>query len=249
MLKKSIFLLLLLSFLLSACQSINQNSVDSNLPPSVVIFSFDDGPNAQGDTTARLLDVLKKYEIRAMFALLGENARAHPDLVRRIYNEGHIIINHGYFDKWVIRMGEDEFRNNIIMGEKAISYALGKELNPRLFRPHGGFYMPKHERIWQEAGYTMIPVNIRVHDATSTERDKNRVITRIIERTEKQGGGIILLHDSRGSHIRKKRELAKNPEGAFNRSWIPAAVEEIIIALLDKGFKLQGSLDSVIKIK
>jgi peptidoglycan/xylan/chitin deacetylase (PgdA/CDA1 family) len=202
----------------------------------MVTFCFDDGPNAHDDTTERLLDILKKYEIRAMFALLGENAAAHPCIVRRIYNEGHIIVNHGYSDRWAAKMSDEEFKNNLIRGEAAISAVLGEEFHPKLYQPHGGFYFSRHERILREAGYSIVGASIRVYDAAASGAKKDRIVRQVIEKVKKQNGGLILLHDGRDSHHRMKRELEKNPQGAFNRSWIPAAVEEIIIALTSKGF-------------
>jgi len=235
------FWLFCVLFALSACQSINRSNAELGLKPSVVIFCFDDGPNAQSYTTARLLDVLKKHEIRAMFALLGENARAFPDLVRRIYNEGHIIVNHGYSDRWTVWMNEADFKNNLVQGEAAILAALGKEVYPKLYQPHGGFYRSRQERLLREADYTMIAVSIRAYDAVATSADKDRIVRQVIEKVEKQNGGIILLHDGRDSHQRMKRELERNPYGAFDRSWIPAAVEEIIITLKAKGFSFDSS--------
>jgi len=230
------FLLLLIVFLVSGCQSITRKSAELTVEPSHIIFSFDDGPNDFNDTTARLLDVLKEYEIKAMFALLGENAEKNPGLVRRIYNEGHLLINHGYFDKLTNRMGEEEFRNNLAMGEAAISKALGKEFFPKLYRPHGGLYSSTQKKIIREAGYTIVFADIRVYDAVMTGARKDKMISELIEKVEKQNGGIVLLHDGRGSQIQMGKELAKNQSGVFNRSWVPAAVEEIIIALKEKGF-------------
>jgi len=236
--KKSLLMfLVLLFFLLYGCKSISNNP-EIELVPFTVILSFDDGPNIHGDTTARLLDVLKKYEITAMFALLGDRAEAYPELVRRIYDEGHYIINHGYSDKWSINMGESAFLENLRRGETAISLALGKEFNPRLYRPHGGFYNSLQERIILDEGYIIIPCNIRVYDAFSSERDRNIVVNRVISETETKRGGIILLHDSRDSISLMERKLLRNPDGIFNRTWIPDAVEEIIITLLEKGYTI-----------
>jgi len=228
--------LLLIGFLLLACQSITRKSAEPVVEPSRIILSFDDGPNDFGGTTARLLEVLKKHEIKAMFALLGENAEKNPELVRRIYDEGHLIINHGYFDKWAIRMTKEKFRNNLAMGEAAISKALGKEFSPKLYRPHGGFYSFAQKKIIREEGYTIVFANIRVYDAVLAGTKKDKMISELIKKAEKQNGGIILLHDGRGSQIQMEKELKKDPSGAFNRAWIPAAVEEIIIALKYKGF-------------
>jgi peptidoglycan/xylan/chitin deacetylase (PgdA/CDA1 family) len=228
--------LLLLFFLLYSCRSINHSREELGIQPSVVYFSFDDGPNIQGDTTARLLDVLGKYQIKAMFCLLGENAGRYPELVRRISAEGHYIANHGYSDKWASKMKPDEFRDNLVRGGAAISAALGYEMPHRLYRPHGGFYNAAKEKIIFDEGYILVPSNVRVYDAVVDRTKQARVVKRVVGKTEKQGGGIILLHDARDSYSLLESELAKNPDGVFDRSWIPETVEQIIIILLDKGF-------------
>ncbi|MDR1586038.1 MAG: polysaccharide deacetylase family protein [Treponema sp.] len=236
----ALLLLLALILLFSGCQSIDRSRRSMHIPPYCVIFSFDDGPNVHEDTTARLLDVLKKYEIRAMFALLGENAEHSPELVRRIRDEGHSIINHGYCDKWAVSMENEEFRENLRRGEAAISAALGEELRPRLYRPQGGYFKDRHRYIWREEGYTMVTGSIRAYDAVIDGTEKNRVIRKIIRAAREQRGGMILLHDARDSHFRMERELEKCPDGEFNRSWIPEATEKIIIRLLEKGCRLNG---------
>jgi len=123
-----------------------------------------------------------------------------------------------------------------MLGERAISAALGKELNPKLYRPHGGFYSSGQGKIYRDAGYTMVPSSVRIYDAVITGAKQDKAVAQIIEKVEKMNGGLILLHDARGSNVRSKRELEKNPHGAYNRSWIPEAVEEIIISLRAKGF-------------
>jgi peptidoglycan/xylan/chitin deacetylase (PgdA/CDA1 family) len=234
--------LLPLFFILFSCQSINSNRTELGIPSPVVYFSFDDGPDAHGDTTARLLDVLQKYQIRALFFMLGENAEQYPALVKRIHDEGHYIANHGYSEKHAYKMSDDEFRENLLRGEAAISGALGFEMNPKLYRPHGGFYNSRQEKICIDEGYTIAPVTVRVYDAVVSAAEQKKIVNKTINLVQKRGGGLILLHDGRDSYTRRKTELARNPNGAFNRSWIPEAVEEIIIALLEKGFLLQAEM-------
>jgi peptidoglycan/xylan/chitin deacetylase (PgdA/CDA1 family) len=205
-----------------------------------VVFSFDDGPNAQGDTTARLLEVLRKHEVRALFALLGENAERNPELVRRIREEGHGIINHGYSSRFSLWMGDAEFAANLSRGEAVISAALGEYPAPRLYRPQGGFYRPGQQRIWRDAGYTLVPGTARIYDAVLSPRDKDRAVAKLLGIIEKQGGGVILLHDGRDSHRQMAAALAQNPRGPYDRSWIPAAVEELIVLLEAKGYTLRG---------
>lgn len=57
-------------------------------------LTFDDGPDPEH--TPPLLDLLAKHGVRASFFLVGEKIERHPDLVRRIVNEGHLIGNHSY---------------------------------------------------------------------------------------------------------------------------------------------------------
>jgi peptidoglycan/xylan/chitin deacetylase (PgdA/CDA1 family) len=57
-----------------------------------VALTFDDGPDPR--YTPMLLDLLKKYQIKATFCLIGYRAKAYPALVRRIVAEGHALCNH-----------------------------------------------------------------------------------------------------------------------------------------------------------
>jgi peptidoglycan/xylan/chitin deacetylase (PgdA/CDA1 family) len=225
---------------LGACQSFKRTSRALAIPEGTVVFSFDDGPNIHENTTARLLDVLKKHEIQVMFALLGENVRQNPELVRRIQEEGHVIINHGYSDHFTVWMGDKAFYTNLLQGETAITAVLGEEAEPKLFRPQGGFYTKRQERIWQDAGYTLVPGTIRIYDAVLSADDRDRALKTLIKLIEKQKGGIILLHDARDSHSRMEARLVKAPQGVFNRSWIPEIVETLIVFLDEKGYKLRG---------
>jgi peptidoglycan/xylan/chitin deacetylase (PgdA/CDA1 family) len=242
--KNAAFPLLLaavLSALLGACESINRSRRDMGIPRYVIIFSFDDGPNVHGDTTSRLLDVLKKYHIRAMFALLGENAEHSPALVRRIHEEGHYIINHGYSDKWAVSMEGDEFRENLAKGEAAIAAVLGEALPYRLYRPQGGYYKDFHQTIWREEGYSAVHGSVRIYDATASAAQKRQETRELIEKIEESKGGLVLLHDMRDSWRRMERELQKEPDGPFNRSWIPEMVEKTILYFRDKGYHIDGS--------
>lgn len=237
---KKIFccILVLASLAVCSCRSITNAVTGIDADKKEVILSFDDGPNANGDTTARLLDVLQKYNVRAMFALIGKNAEQNIELVQRIHNEGHIIVNHGYSGRWAISMKNDEFRENLRKGEEAIAVALGDSPQPKLYRPHGGFYHQRHKRIWLEEGWEMVGGNIRVYDATIDESGRQRVIERVINKTIKKGGGVILLHDGNDTYYRMERELERNPSSSYNRAWIPDAVEEIIVALLENGYQM-----------
>ena len=57
-----------------------------------VFLTFDDGPNR--DFTPAILNVLEEYSVPATFFLMGQNAKAYPDIVEKIVNQGHSVANH-----------------------------------------------------------------------------------------------------------------------------------------------------------
>ena len=60
----------------------------------IAYLTFDDGPNPS--ITPKVLDILQKENIKATFFVIGKNVDTYPDIVKRAYNEGHYIANHGY---------------------------------------------------------------------------------------------------------------------------------------------------------
>lgn len=69
-------------------------AVSQALPREQIVFTFDDGP--AGPATDQILDTLRAFDVPATFFLLGENIVAHPEQVRRIHAEGHVIGNHTF---------------------------------------------------------------------------------------------------------------------------------------------------------
>ena len=75
--------------------SVRSQNVSDEVKP-VVALTFDDGPNAS--STPILLDGLKERKVRATFFLIGENVEKDENekIVKRMYEEGHLIGNHTY---------------------------------------------------------------------------------------------------------------------------------------------------------
>ena len=221
---------------LNSCMSINTTRDRLDIREKIVVFTFDDGPDE--DTTPLLLDVLAKHNIKAFFCLLGLNAEQYPQIVKRIHNEGHLFINHGYSDKWAVNMKSEDFKKNLLLGEEAIKNALGFYPEPKLYRPHGSYYKPCQEKIIKDEGWTIIPATIRVYDAVSNSLKSAQTVKKTVDITVKNNGGIILLHDAREGFRQKKENINKNPDSPYNRLWIVQSVDEIITSLLNKGFIL-----------
>ncbi len=70
------------------------SSIFNPPPAKVVTLTFDDGPAA--NLTPKLLDILKKYDVKATFFVLGKNAKSNLDIIERAQAEGHMIANHSW---------------------------------------------------------------------------------------------------------------------------------------------------------
>jgi peptidoglycan/xylan/chitin deacetylase (PgdA/CDA1 family) len=70
-----------------------------------LLLTFDDGPDERW--TPKILDILKKYHVHAAFFLVGLQAERNLPIVKRIYEEGHILGNHTFTHKNVAKESPD----------------------------------------------------------------------------------------------------------------------------------------------
>lgn len=163
-------------------------SLNKGKKKDLVALTFDDGPAEQ---TAMILDILKAEGVQAAFFSIGKNAAAHPELVKRWHEEGHLVGNHSYnhgfnFD-WKLSRAmakEMEQANDTIMS------LIGKK--PKLFRPPYGVTNPNLAKAVKRTGMQSVGWSLRSFDTAA--KDPRELLERILLKVE--GGDIILLHDS-----------------------------------------------------
>lgn len=111
-----------------------------------VFLTFDDGPSKT--VTPLILDLLKQENIKATFFLLGSRVELNPDIVKREYEEGHYIANHGYSHVYSsIYQAPQTVLDEYNLTETAIRNAIGKQdYNSYLFRFPGGTSRRKIQR-------------------------------------------------------------------------------------------------------
>lgn len=160
-----------------------------NTDERVVALTFDDGPHAT--MTPRVLDVLKRYDVPATFFLIGENVDRHPEIVKRIVSEGHIVGNHTYSHRGTFPLASvSDVRVELQRCYEAIQRAVGK--SPKLFRPPFGVTNPMIGSAVKAKQLNSIGWSIRSLDTISS-RSREEVCERIVKRLHP--GAIILLHD------------------------------------------------------
>jgi peptidoglycan/xylan/chitin deacetylase (PgdA/CDA1 family) len=152
-----------------------------------VALTFDDGPHP--DFTPRILGILKRERVPATFFVVGKQAQAFPDLVRREVAEGHEIGNHTYHH---VRLTWIDPR--FILPEIEAANVLIQEITgspTRWFRPPGGDYDRDVITTLRQANMIMAlwtddPGDWSSPGATKIER---RTLDRI------GNGAVILIHD------------------------------------------------------
>ncbi len=164
--------------------------------PDELAFTFDDGPNATW--TPMLLDVLASHKVRATFFLLGERAKAEPQLVQRMAAAGHVIGNHSWDHPNLARSSPEVIREQLRRTKDTLEQITGKAV--KFFRPPFGARRPAVFRIAREMELNLVLWNAMVPDwSDPSPRRITERMTDKIERLRQMGRAAnIVLHD--GGH-------------------------------------------------
>lgn len=167
-----------------------------------VYLTFDDGPSK--NITPQILDILKENDVKATFFVLGARVDLYPDTLKREFNEGHYIANHGYSHSYkTIYTSRDTTFDEYVQCENAIKNALGiPEYNSYLFRFPGGSSGGKYSSVKSEArdlfdsyGIAYTNWNCLTGDAAGS-KTKEECMQEMIDTKANQNSIILLMHDA-----------------------------------------------------
>lgn len=161
-----------------------------------IALTFDDGPHEK--YTPMLLDGLKERNVRANFFLMGKNAEAYPDIVKRMKKEGHIIGNHSYSHVQLNAMKEVEACQEMTKANSILEEITGEI--PNYVRPPFGAWSHNLDCITN-----MIVVLWDVDPLDWQCQNKELVVKRVVSKVKE--GDIILLHDSYQSTVEATFEI------------------------------------------
>jgi peptidoglycan/xylan/chitin deacetylase (PgdA/CDA1 family) len=164
-----------------------------------IALTFDDGPH---EITLSVLEVLQQYNAKATFFCIGKNIEAHPEILKKVVEEGHTIGNHSYSHADFF----DFYRKNRVIAEiektdALIETILGKKTT--LFRPPYGVTNPSIRRALEVTKHKTIGWNIRSLDGVA--KNEQFIFNRITKRIAP--GGIVLLHDTSVQSVRVLEQL------------------------------------------
>ncbi|WP_435651935.1 polysaccharide deacetylase family protein [Kitasatospora purpeofusca] len=178
----------------------------------VVAITVDDGPDPK--YTPAVLALLDQYGIRASFFLIGENANAHPDLVREVAARGHHIANHSWSHPDLSGLSAAKVRDELGRTSELLGRLTGRA--PTWFRAPGGGWSPTVLKVGAELGMRPMAWSVDPQDWATPGTD---VITKRLER-ELRPGAIVLTHD-----------------GGGDRSQTVAALKTFLPLLIDSGYR------------
>ncbi|MCS7459600.1 polysaccharide deacetylase family protein [Paenibacillus doosanensis] len=150
-------------------------------------LTFDDGPDPE--YTPKLLDLLRQYGVKATFFVLGAKAQEHPELIRRMRGEGHLIGIHNYSHWANALMSPGKVRRQVAAAARVIEEITGER--PVYYRPPWGIINLFDFGLLREFRmvlWSLIPGDWR------SRGGKARIQRRLESRF--RDGAVIVLHDS-----------------------------------------------------
>jgi peptidoglycan/xylan/chitin deacetylase (PgdA/CDA1 family) len=158
-----------------------------------VALTFDDGPNPT--YTPQILDILKKYNVKATFFVMGWAAKKYPKIMQEIVANGNAVASHTWSHPMLTRISQKQLYKEIVRPKVEIKKAIGK--NPVCVRPPFGMGNKRVGAFIRKHGMIMVPMGFNSFDYKRPGYRK--IASQVINNAH--SGQVFLLHDGP-----KKRE-------------------------------------------
>ena len=183
-----------------------------------VFLTFDDGPIPE--VTEFVLDTLRERNIKATFFCVGDNVRKHPDLFRKVMEEGHLVGNHTFNHLQGLYTTSRNYIRNVEKADELIK-------SPLFRPPHG---------ILRYTQFITLRRKFKIVFWDVVTRDYNRKLSGEdvlgIVRKYTRNGSIIVFHDS----LKAEKNI---------RYALPRAIDY----LMSEGYKFEVITEDTIKQK
>ncbi len=178
----------------------------------IIALTFDDGPHRT--YTADVLDVLNKYQAKATFFIVGQNAEKNPELISRMYDEGHELANHTYTHP--LKTNVSNLMKEIDQTNETLYSITG--FKPTLFRPVEGQFSDAMIDAIAKEGYKVVMWSWHLDTLDWKSPGVHRIVNTVLKGVK--AGNIVLFHD-----------------GGGNRAQTVKALEQILPELEKQGYR------------
>lgn len=179
-------------------------SVRAKASQKVCYLTFDDGPNLS--ITPQVLDVLRKYDVKATFFVVGALVESNPDVARRIFEEGHLLANHSYSHNYKdLYSSTDSFMTEIQKTEELIKGVGDTEEDyfPLIRFPGGSYNAGTYKEQKQiikahldTQGFYYCDWNSLNGDAEGARKDADGLFEYFKKNTNVGKPAVVLMHDA-----------------------------------------------------
>lgn len=158
-----------------------------------IYLTFDSG--YENGCTGKILDTLKKHNVKAAFFLVGNYIEKNADLVRRMVDEGHTVGNHTMHHYDMSKIGDKAtFTKELGDLEALFKEATGKDL-PKFYRPPQGIYSEDNLKMAQELGYKTVFWSLAYVDWNQdAQPSREQAFGKLLPRVH--NGAVVLLHST-----------------------------------------------------
>jgi peptidoglycan/xylan/chitin deacetylase (PgdA/CDA1 family) len=160
--------------------------------PGRVALTFDDGPSPVW--TPLVLDVLAEYDVRATFFVIGWRVEDHPEIVRRMVDEGHSVQNHSWSHLWLTRYSTETVTEQLERNSTVIETITGRA--PNCVRPPFGAHNSRIRGVFRDLELSSIMWD---RDPQEWRGSVNSVVSYVVKHT--RDGEVVLMHDTNGHVI------------------------------------------------
>ena len=175
-----------------------------NTGEKVLYLTFDAG--YENGCTEKILDVLKKQEVKAAFFLVGNYMEKNADLVRRMVSEGHTVGNHTMHHPDMSAISDRAaFEKELQDLEELYRQTTGEAL-PKFYRPPQGTYSEENLRMAKDLGYKTVFWSLAYVDWNNdAQPTKEQAFAKLLPRTHP--GAVVLLHSTSRTNAEILEEL------------------------------------------
>ncbi len=162
---------------------------DLKLHDKEVVLSFDDGPIP--GRTDKVLAILDKFGVKGAFMMVGQMAELHPELARKVAEDGNAIGSHTYRHADLAALGFDAAMKEVAKGQLAVTKATGEDVNFFRFP----YLADNHKLRAAIATRDMVVMDVDIDSKDYFNTTPVAVTQRTMNLLRKRGRGIILMHD------------------------------------------------------
>lgn len=200
-----------------SAQTVSVGTERDNRGNPTLALTFDDGPHPV--FTPQLLDILAKTRTKATFYVLGSLVKKHPEIVRRMVEEGHEVGNHTWNHPDLRKLSGDEIRRELQRTEDEVLAACGKR--PFSMRPPYGAI---NQKVVRAVADKHRPIVLWTVDPLDWKKPGASIIAqRLIDGAKP--GAILLCHDIHPETVEATKTVVQS---LLDRGYSFSTVSEIL---------------------